>query len=205
LIPERALSLDISTKTGWALIVSSDQGASLFDYGQISKIPMPETAYPGSYVDWAYLCFSKIEELIKYQRPNVLVIEETSKGSKDAHSQKILEWTHFLLAKFIKDANMKAVYLMSGQWRNLTGCVMTKEESERNKYVREYKKKNNTIRAYDQNGKLIGLIGKKHVNVRRANQIFGKSLKKPLRMVDEDAADSMLLGFAYHVRRTQES
>jgi hypothetical protein len=37
--------------------------------------------------------------------------------------------------------------------------------------------------------------------VRRANEIFGKFLKEPLRKKDEDTADSLLLGYCWHLRR----
>jgi len=112
--------------------------------------------------------FNTLIDLIK---PDVLVIEETSKGSKNAMSQKILEWTHFLLAQKIKTSNIKAVYIMTEEWRREIGCKMSDEEKLRNKQVRDYKKsyhkrngKKTTV-AYDINGKRIGLIGRKHVNI----------------------------------------
>ena len=82
---------------------------------------------------------------------------------------------------------------------------MTKEESAHNKYVKEYKEKHNTEIARDINGKRIGKLTKKHINVRRANEVFGKFLKKPLIQKDEDTADSLLLGYCYHLRRTKEN
>ena len=78
---------------------------------------------------------------------------------------------------------------------------MTKEESAHNKYVKDYKEKNKTKRAYDINGKLIGKKTKKHINIRRANEIFSKFLEKPLRKKNEDEADALLLGYTLHLRR----
>jgi Holliday junction resolvasome RuvABC endonuclease subunit len=78
---------------------------------------------------------------------------------------------------------------------------MTKEEKLRNKEVRDYKKKNKTRLSYDSNGKRIGLIGRKHVNIRRVNEIFKDFIKVPLRKKDEDQADALGLAACYHLRR----
>ena len=207
MIEERVLSLDVSTKTGWACAISSDNGIKLMGYGTIPQIHQPEGNYPSNYVVWAYSCFKEIGKLIIKFNPQILVIEETSKGSKNAMSQKILEFIHFLLAKCIADNHIKSVYVMTEQWRREIGCQMTKEEKLKNKEVRDYKKaylkkhgKETTI-AYDINGKRIGLTGRKHVNVRRANEIFEGQLKTPLKRKDEDLADGLGLLACYHFRR----
>lgn len=199
---ERVLSLDISSKTGWALLISSPSGFSLEAYGQIPQIAKPISPYPCSFVDWAYMCFGAIVQLVDRFAPNVLVIEETSGGSKSSHSQKILEFIHFLVAKMIKETGIKAVYYLTEQWRRLTGCKMTKEESMHNKAVTKYKAAhNNTKIAKDSSGKRIGKKTRKHINVRRANEIFGEFLIEPLRKKDEDTADALLLGQAYHLSK----
>lgn len=203
MIEQRVLALDISTKTGWVSLVSSDDGIELEAYGTVPAIHMPEGAYPQVFVTWAYQCYGAVAELIDRFAPDVLVIEETSAGSKAIYTQKILEYTHFLVAQMIKQTGIKAVYLMTEEWRRECGCLMTKDESKKNKLVRKYKAEHNTSIAYDTDGKRIGLVGRKHVNVRRANEVFGKFLKKPLRKKDEDTADSLLLGYCYHLRRTK--
>jgi len=200
MINERVLSLDISTKTGWSLLISGDR-LVLESYGQIPAIIEPEGMYPGNYVDWAYLCYGKIVELIDSLTPDVLVIEETCAGSKNVYSQKILEFIHFLVAKLIKETKIKVVYLLTGAWRSEVGAKMTKEESKHNKYVREYKKLHDTTVAKGPDGKRIGIKTKKHVNIRRANEVFGKFFKEPLRKKDEDLCDALLLGLTYHLRR----
>jgi Holliday junction resolvasome RuvABC endonuclease subunit len=201
---ENVLALDISTKTGYASAISSDNGMKLLDYGTIPQIHEPEGKYPSNYVIWAHSCFEKILELIKKFNPDVLVIEETSRGSKNAMSQKILEFLHFLLAKYIKDNNIKSVYVMTEQWRREIGCKMSDEEKLRNKEVKIYKKKNKTKIAYDINGKRIGKITRKHINIRRATEIFGDQLKAPLKRKDEDLADGLGLLACYHFRRLKE-
>lgn len=209
--PERILALDVSTKTGWASVVSSDSGMKLEDYGILTQIHEPDGKYPSNYVIWAHENFKGIKELVDKFGPDVLVIEETSKGSKNAMSQKILEWSHFLLAKYIKDGNIRSVYIMTEQWRREIGCKMNDSEKAKNKQVRDYKKdfenkngKETTV-AYDINGKRIGLTGKKHVNVRRANEIFGSQLKKPIILQEEDLADGLGLAACYHYRRLKEN
>lgn len=200
----------MSSKTGWALIVSSDEGLKLEEYGMIQKSSEPNGKYPANFVDWAYQIFGEIEKLVNRLKPDVLVIEETVAGSKQVYSQKILEWIHFLVASFIKSSNIEAVYMLTGSWRAETGCVMSNDEKKKNKAVREYKKQKEKetgvkpTAAYDINtGKRIGLVGKKHVNVRRANEVFGAFLKRPLQKKDEDEADALMLAYCYHLRRTK--
>jgi hypothetical protein len=198
---ERILALDMSSKTGWASMISTQNGIVLEEYGTALQIHEPEGKYPTNYVEWAFACFGQIEALIDRFAPDVLVIEETVAGSKGVYTQKILEWIHFLVAKFIKETNIKAIYLLTGTWRSEVGCKMTKEESKHNKKVSKYKEEHDTSIAYDENGKRIGKLTKKHINIRRANEVFGKFLKKPLIKKDEDTADSLLLGYCYHLRR----
>jgi len=205
----RILSLDMSSKTGWALITSSSEEYALVESGIIQKSSEPPGQYPANYVAWAYQVFGQILDLIERLKPDALVIEETVAGSKQVYSQKILEWIHFLVAQYIKQTGIKATYLLTGSWRSEVGCIMTKDERNRNKLVREQKKAieketgTRPMAAYDINGKRIGIVGKKHVNIRRANEVFGKFLKKPLQKKDEDEADAMLLAYCYHLRRTK--
>lgn len=202
MIEERILALDMSTKTGWASMVSSKDGIHLEAHGTIDQIHEPVGEYPSNYVVWAYACYDKIAEIVDRFAPDVLVIEETVAGSKGVYTQKILEWIHFLVAKFITESKIKAIYLLTGTWRSEVGCKMTKEESKHNKKVNAYKAANGDTRvAYDESGKRIGKLTKKHVNIRRANEVFGEFLLTPLRKKDEDTADSLLLGYCYHLRR----
>lgn len=179
----------------------------LGDYGTIPQIHQPEGKYPSNYVIWTYKVFKEISALMDKFDFDVLVIEETSKGSKNAMSQKILEFSHFLLASYIKEHTIKSVYVMTEEWRREIGCKMNDKEKAKNKEVREYKKafekkngKKTTI-AYDINGKRIGLTGRKHVNIRRVSEIFEGQLKEPLKRKDEDLADGLGLAACYHFRR----
>jgi len=200
---KRVLSLDVSTKTGWAIAISSGDGIKLENYGTLDQIHQPEGNYPSTYIIWAYDIFKEIQKLIDKFEPDVLVIEETSKGSKNAMSQKILEFSHFLLAEYITNHNIESVYIMTEQWRREIGCKMNDKEKLRNKEVRAYKKKNKTVLAYDINGKRIGIIGRKHINIRRINEIFADQLREPLIRKSEDQADALGLLACYHMRRSK--
>jgi hypothetical protein len=93
---------------------------------------------------------------------------------------------------------------MTEQWRRIVGCKMSKQESVHNKHVKEYKKKQNSKIAYDETGKRIGKLTRKHINVRRANEIFGQYLPTPLRKKDEDLADAFLLAYSYHLKKNEK-
>jgi len=201
---ERVLALDISSKTGFSFFLSSDKDFSLEEYGQIPKSSEPLEPYPGSYVTWAYQVFAAILALIEKYTPNVLVIEETSGGSKSAYSQKILEYIHFLVARYIKESGIKSVYFQTETWRRIVGCKMTKNEKDQNKKIKGAKKQNPDIRVVkNESGKRIGKIGRKHVNVRVANELLGKFLKEPFILANEDEADACLLGMAYHIKKVE--
>ena len=199
---ERVLTLDISTKTGYNVITSSDEGIFLEEHGQIAKIACPEDErYPDSFVTWAYLCYSEIEKIFDKFAPDAIVIEETAANSKSSHSQKILEFIHFLVAKLVKETGIKCTYIMTGVWRKEANSVMNEEEKKHNKEVAKYKKNNKTDIAYDITGKRVGKKTKKHVAIRRANEVFGKYFDKPLRKKDEDLCDSLMISLAYHNMR----
>lgn len=232
---ERVLSLDISTKTGWSFTVSDDQGCKILEYGNTNPISEPKGEYPNRVLQWSEECYNIVWRLISMFEPDVVVIEQTSKGSKASKTQKVLEWIHFRVAQYLVDKKIKNVYLQTGEWRHLVGSKMTKDEKTRNSYVKDFKKKaleeyqvqfkkdnpgvrvpeaiyvigkdgkrkKKAIIVYDEQGARIGKVGKKNVSVRTANEIFGSQLKKPLQRKDEDAAEALLLAYAYHSRKTK--
>lgn len=188
------IGLDISSKTGYC-VADLDKKSNLLkriDSGTLPKTSLPDEPYPKSYLTWATINASQIIYKIEESKAKIIVIEETSKGSKNAMSQKILEFTHFLVASYLVEKNLEVHYLLTGEWRVLTGCVMTNEEKKRNKKVRT--SHNIGIKVVkDEKGKRIGKITKKHVNIRRANEIWGLDLTKK----NEDEADALLLVSAY--------
>ena len=193
----KILSLDISTKTGWALSEVKDGKFNLIEYGICKKrnIKDYDYEYPRNYLKLSYECADDIVGLYKKFNPDILVIEETSKGSKNAMSQKILEFIHCHIALFICVNDIKRHYFMTGEWRNICSCKMNLNEKAQNKNVKKQRNTGITI-AKNEEGKRIGKITKKHVNVRRANELFDLELK----LKDEDKADAILLNYAYYLK-----
>lgn len=196
----RILALDMSTKTGWAVIDVPEKGKfTLVDAGTLEKISEPEGDYPVNYLDWSGKCFNYIEEIINKFNPTEFVVEETSKGSKNNMSQKIVEFMHYELALWFRDCDEKdrpRRYYLTEEWRRICECKMNKEEKKQNAEVRKQRKKGIKV-AKNKEGKRIGIIGKKHVNVRRANEVFGLELL----LKDEDRADALLLGYALYLEK----
>jgi Holliday junction resolvasome RuvABC endonuclease subunit len=190
----KILSLDISTKTGWSLAeIIDNKTYNLIDAGTLDKRDQPHDDYPKNYLDWACNCAIDIEKLIEQYTPDRLIIEETSKGSKNNFSQKILEFIHCFVAMYISKFKIKTTYYRTEEWRRMVGCLMSKEEKKQNANIRKEKRSKGTVVVKNDEGKRIGIVGKKHVNVRKANELFNLDLK----LKDEDRADAILLGYAY--------
>lgn len=194
---EKVLSFDISTKTGFAVGEVSNAGFKLLDYGLLTKTIKPELGYPSDYVQWAINTARPIIAKIEEVKPDIVVIEETASGSKSNYSQKILEFTHYIVAEYISMNNIKTRYFLTGEWRGIVGAKMTSSESKNNKKTKDIKKKTGSKIAKDENGKRLGKITKKHVNVRIANEVFGLNF----RLCDNDKADAILLSLSYSLEK----
>lgn len=188
----------MSTKTGYAVVEMDENGFELIDAGTLDKLSEPNSPdYPVNFVHWSRDCFKLIDDLIKKHCPDEFVIEETAKGSKNNMSQKIVEFIHYELALFFEKYSMsKRTYFLTEEWRRICGCKMNDAEKKQNAEVRKQKKKGIKV-AKDKEGKRIGIIGKKHVNVRRANEVYGTDLI----LKDEDRADAMLLAHALYLTK----
>jgi len=197
----RILALDMSSKTGWAVIDVAKVGEfDLVDAGTLEKISEPKGRYPENYLDWSGQCISPIIDLINNFKPTELVIEETAKGSKNNMSQKIVEFIHYEMALCFDSGgiaqDMPRRYFLTEEWRRIVGCLMSKDEKKQNAEVRKQRKKGIKV-AKNKKGKRIGIIGKKHVNVRRANEVYGLELI----LKDEDRADALLLAHALYLEK----
>ena len=142
-----------------------------------------------------------MQKIIDNHQPDEFVIEETAKGSKNNMSQKIVEFIHAEIALFFENQDKigniySRRYFLTEEWRRICGCVMNNHEKKQNKEVRKQRKKGITV-CKGEDGKRIGLIGKKHVNVRVANEVYGLELK----LKDEDTADALLLAQALYIEK----
>lgn len=128
---------------------------------------------------------------------DAIVVEETNLG-KNRYSQKSLEFTHaYFLLQMSKSIckDVPIVYLSTSQWRTAVGLEMSKEDKKSNAKLSKAKKAvGGDVRKVDK--KALGVAGKvtkKHLAVRKANELFGLTLK----LKDNDIADALLLGTAY--------
>lgn len=202
MMKSRILALDMSTKTGYAVIDIEGDKFTLISDGTLEKVSEPEGRYPENYLDWSQQCISKIIDVYNEFQPDELVIEETAKGSKNNMSQKIVEFVHYELALCFEKGGIMydkpRRFFLTEEWRRIVGCRMNDAEKKQNAEVRKQKKKGIKV-CKDKDGKRIGKVGKKHVNVRRANEVYGLELI----LKDEDRADALLLAHALFLEKTE--
>lgn len=201
---KRVLALDMSTKTGYAVVDMDETGFELVEAGTLPKESEPSYEqggdYPVNYLLWSKTCMQHIVNKFREHDPDEVVIEETAKGSKNNMSQKIVEFIHYEIAEaFTEDGyfgDIPRTYFLTEEWRRICGCKMSDTEKKQNIEVRKQRKKGVKV-CKDKEGKRIGIVGKKHVNVRVANEVYGLDLI----LKDEDRADALLLAYALYLTK----
>ncbi len=188
----RVLALDASTKCGWALFVDGklvESGAlppvSIEDFN-VNDDPHLSPFYPYNVVYGARLIAKQCVDICYAKNPDVIVVENTNKG-KNRHTQRILEFIHYVLLSKFEDRPWLIRYMDTSEWRKLVGLWMSKDDKKNNRQV--------------STGKKRGKITKKHLAVRMVNEKFHKSLK----LKDNDEADAILLGLAFTLRSPSPS
>ena len=196
----RVLALDISSKTGWALLQNKEDGSppSLVEFGLL-ELEKPIAAYgkyPFSYLRAAAEEAEMVLAKIRQTRPDVVVVEETNLG-KNRYTQKFLEFLHCQVLDGIVSllSPPSVYYISSSAWRSTLGLQMSKEDKKNNSKLSKAK------RLAASSGKTLdkaslgirGKINKKHLAVRYVNAQFGLKFK----MKDNDIADAICLGTAY--------
>lgn len=190
------LALDVSTKTGWALFEDGKPKSwgTLFpdktvkDFGQ----------YPINFVRLCqYLANRLIQDIVipviqSYGVTQVEVVIEETNSSKQNYSQKILEFLHFCIIESLYDLGLNPKYIRTGEWRKYTDSKMSKEEKALNAKIAKIKRQTGKKLA-KIDGKVVGKKGRKHVALRRTEELLGIELMRK----DEDAADALLLGLGY--------
>lgn len=167
------LGLDISTKTGWAIV----NDGRLVSHGLITA-PNPKlenVAEDFNMVLRAHEVVAQILSKIAETRPDKIVIEQTNQGSFRS-SQKQLEFLHCLLLWLVdRDQWPRMKYVNTSEWRSNIGLALSKEQRDHNKNVKKKKAK--------------GKITPKHLSVAWANKTYGLKLK----LKDNDIADAIAL------------
>lgn len=180
----KILGLDVSTKTGYAVI--SD--GNLLEEGLLKA---DEVIYDDRVEDFALLTratimVGKILEVIKLHKPDMIFVEQTNAG-KFRSSQKQLEFIHCVLLDELyqisspeNDYVRVLRYVDTSQWRSNLGIKLSKDERKHNKKVKSKEAR--------------GKITPKHLTVRWANSTYGLALK----LKDNDRADAIALAtFGY--------
>lgn len=203
----RVLALDISTKTGYAVLEGEKSSLPTIEtYGTIvnNKTVFKYGEYPFSYLFAAEDIAARVMQLVLDTKPDVIVVEELNLG-KQRLSQKILEYIHcsFLRAfhkTYVENHHVNGVkpdifYISSSMWRSAIGLKMTKEDKKNNGLLSKAKKISiETGNKLDKASLGIkGKIGKKHLSVRYINEKYGKEFK----MKDNDVTDSICLGVSF--------
>ena len=136
----KILSLDLSTKTGWAVL----EHPALLGYGliQVSTEQFLDK-YPVNYIKCAKMIAQRIEKIVEQFKPTDIAIEETNQGGKrvSRYSQKQLEYIHFAVADMLLARGVLPKYVNSRSWQSIVGTALSKDQRQHNKALNEEKDK----------------------------------------------------------------
>src|SRR5574338_578511 len=118
------IGLDLSTKTGWAVIDSEN----LIDYGliqiKISSIPLE---YPFNFCVLSNKMAENILKVVKkhWSIDSKIIIEDTNIYSKSKrYSQKVLEFIHCATIDCLMKNSFKPIMINTSKWRSIIGISM---------------------------------------------------------------------------------
>lgn len=191
----KIISLDLSTKPGWAYFVDGELKA--YDTLFLNKEVSDFGVYPFGFVECAKFVVKRLfEEVMEKYEFDQIVIEETTAG-RNNYSQKILEFIHFLVVSTLRLQGVhKIAYIRTGIWRRITGANQNAEEKAHNAMYRAQKKKKpkgDKTRVRDKEDKLIRKLDKKDYAIRAFREHFGVQHEKKM----EDACEAALIGLAF--------
>lgn len=190
----KLLSLDISTKTGFAIIDTETQ--ELLEYGKITAGHLDEYGpFPRNYSKLAQFLAKELCSLIEKVKPDTIVIEQTNMG-RQRFTQKCLEFLHCAFLLSVPES-YDLVYISTSKWRSALQMKLTKEDKKNNSLVNKAKRvaaaTNTSIQAQKS---ALGVRGKKtwkHLSVEFVNRKYNKEFKQK----DNDVTDAICLGLAY--------
>lgn len=181
-------ALDLSLHAGYAVLESTTE--KLLDSGTIhldGAVGADYGEFPWNYLDAANHQILTIVAKIHEVKPKVVVVEAVNRG-KNRWSQLLLDFLHCLLLFKLK-GYYPVTFIDSSEWRKVVGIKLSKDQVKNNRLVNEAKKKGITKKAAGVKGK----IGKKHLAVDLANELFGLHLK----LKNNDECEAQLLGWAF--------
>lgn len=176
----RIMGLDISTKTGIAVIHD----------GQLIHKDLVEVVFsPTELKIDDFNCLDRAEQMaeqvmiwVRQFEPDFIYIEQTNLGN-NRRDQKLLEFTHAMVLLSLRSYEKRIAYVDSSQWRSGLSLKFSKEDTKHNKSVKIRKEAG--IRAQAGEGKKTA----KHLAIRWCNEKYGLSLK----VKDNDIADAICL------------
>ena len=180
----KILSLDVSTKTGWALL----HDGQLIKYGLIK--PPKESLIDGDdfssnriskIISFIEILTDEIKEIILTTNPDKIVIEQTNAGVLSSRLiQKLLEWIHYrILIMIVSTTKTYPFYISTSRWRSIIEVKLTKDQKIHNKKVKLKQEKNK--------------VTVKHLAINKINELFNLDFK----IKDNDKADAILIGLAF--------
>ncbi|MDZ4810783.1 MAG: hypothetical protein SGI96_21310 [Bacteroidota bacterium] len=183
------LSLDLATKTGWALLEKAEEKIKLRQYGLI-ETPLEKFAYP--YPKNLVLCANEMSEqligIYNLFKPDMVVIEETNiprGGYGSRYSHKILEFIHFAFNDLLISKNKIAHYISTSEWRMISGVSLGKEQRDLNKEIAKDREKRKDIISEELMGQIkerygLGIIDNKEEQ-KRVNKLIKEEFKKRIK------------------------
>lgn len=215
----KILTLDISTKTGWAIFetgVAQPVSFGVFE-NPIAANSMP---YPASFLRVARAHAMWLRNIVRVTPLlpcfGAIVIEETNKTGRfgSRHSQKLLEFLHYATVEALLETYTfdQIKYVNTSDWRKKLNLSVAETKKLAKPALREFEAaKKALLSEKDRAKKLVlkgnletlkrdlkarcihGKIDKKSIAVAFANANWGLTLKKG----DNDIADALCLGEAY--------
>jgi Holliday junction resolvasome RuvABC endonuclease subunit len=183
------LGLDLSTRTGYALI--GDDGSLVvydkIEHGTDELFPMEEYRY----MHIAELIAKDVCSVVDKYKPSAIIIEQTNLGSK-RESQKYLEFIHYAVLQALRDKPFGGymAYVDTSAWRRGLGIKLSKEQRLHNKTLNAQNRKNRIAGKKSHSGKGQGKVTWKHLSVNYVNQKFNLDLL----LAQNDIADAICLG-----------
>ena len=190
----KILGLDISTKTGYALLcdgVLTEHGLIRCDETVSDPLLVPDYKYIQRSKDIA----EKIHRLVCKHMPDYIYLEATNAG-RFRGSQKQLEFLHYSILDKLQQCCRKAEsvrYIDTSAWRSLLGIRLNKDQKKHNSVKSKAKRSGKANLSLSAVGKekVRGRITPKHLAVWWANDTFNLSLK----LKDNDIADALAVSF----------
>lgn len=180
----KTLGLDISTKTGYAVI--NDGVLTHYGLKTAERSLIPGLCEDFGFVVRARIMGEHVQALIAEHMPDMIIIEQTNLG-QSRMDQKQLEFIHHEVLRLMGGTpyETRTRYVSTSTWRSVLQIKLDKDQKLNNALVKIGKKR--------------GKVTPKHLAVLWANKTYGLELLKK----DHDIADAIALA-TYGQRKSSE-